>query len=292
MKKKHAYLILAHNEFPILRKLITLLDDNRNDIFIHFDKKVNNLPELFVNNARLFVLENRVDVRWADVSVVEAELNLFENAFHKNAYQYFHLLSGVDMPIKSQDEIHQFFDKHDGKEFIGYYQQDNKIEIKRKVKRFHIFPKSFRKNNGLINISKKLFRSLHLVLQEKLNIERNSGTNFKKGTQWVSLTSDFVELIIKKRKEIEKMYSNTFCPDEIFIQTFCWNSDFRGNIYNKQDEGLGCMRYIQWVDNQIIDWRSDDFDKLVSSPYLFARKFSSKDLNIVNLLVNHFSVNQ
>ena len=37
---KHAYLIIAHHEFDILNKLIQAIDDERNDIFIHFDKKV------------------------------------------------------------------------------------------------------------------------------------------------------------------------------------------------------------------------------------------------------------
>ena len=34
---KHAYLILAHNEFVILERLIQAIDDERNDIYIHFD---------------------------------------------------------------------------------------------------------------------------------------------------------------------------------------------------------------------------------------------------------------
>ena len=38
--KKHAYLIMAHNNFYVLNKLILLLDDERNDIYIHIDKKV------------------------------------------------------------------------------------------------------------------------------------------------------------------------------------------------------------------------------------------------------------
>ena len=37
---KHAYLIMAHNNFGILEKLLMLLDDQRNDIYIHIDKKV------------------------------------------------------------------------------------------------------------------------------------------------------------------------------------------------------------------------------------------------------------
>ena len=37
MEKRHAYLILAHKNFGQLRKLVELLDDPRNDIFIHVD---------------------------------------------------------------------------------------------------------------------------------------------------------------------------------------------------------------------------------------------------------------
>lgn len=35
MMKKHAYLIKAHHQFALLRKLLMLLDDERNDIYIH-----------------------------------------------------------------------------------------------------------------------------------------------------------------------------------------------------------------------------------------------------------------
>ena len=37
--KRHAYLILAHTNFGQLRKLLELLDDPRNDIFVHVDGK-------------------------------------------------------------------------------------------------------------------------------------------------------------------------------------------------------------------------------------------------------------
>ncbi len=37
---KHVYLILAHNEYPVLECLIKAIDDPRNDIYIHIDKKV------------------------------------------------------------------------------------------------------------------------------------------------------------------------------------------------------------------------------------------------------------
>ena len=31
---KHAFLIIAHNEYPVLEVLLSMLDDERNDIYI------------------------------------------------------------------------------------------------------------------------------------------------------------------------------------------------------------------------------------------------------------------
>lgn len=36
---KHAYLILAHKDDYCFRSLLQMIDDERNDIFIHMDKK-------------------------------------------------------------------------------------------------------------------------------------------------------------------------------------------------------------------------------------------------------------
>lgn len=36
--EKHAYLIMAHHELKLLKVLITLLDDVRNDIYLHVDR--------------------------------------------------------------------------------------------------------------------------------------------------------------------------------------------------------------------------------------------------------------
>ena len=36
---QHAFLIIAHNNFNQLKKLIKLLDANNHDIYIHIDKK-------------------------------------------------------------------------------------------------------------------------------------------------------------------------------------------------------------------------------------------------------------
>ena len=61
---KHAWLIIAHNEFKILETLISLLEDPAFDIFIHIDKKVKGIPSFLVPQDRLHIVEPRIDVRW------------------------------------------------------------------------------------------------------------------------------------------------------------------------------------------------------------------------------------
>ena len=145
---KHAYLILAHNEWRLLQTLIDCIDDERNDIYVHIDAKVKELPELKAQHSGLFVLKERADVRWAGFSMIEAEYLLFENAFLNRPYSYYHLLSGVDLPLKSQSEIHVFFTDNAGKEFIGYSLTEMTPMLVERMQRYHICSKHFRDPSG------------------------------------------------------------------------------------------------------------------------------------------------
>lgn len=276
---KHAYLILAHSQFELLSLLVQSLDDVRNDIYIHLDKKVGERPSLSTYWARLFWVDDPVDVRWGDVSVVEAELKLFASAHRGGSYTYYHLLSGVDLPLKSQDYIHEFFDKHQGKEFVGFSQEAGLAEsIIRKVQRRHLFADSFRETSGLKGMCKRIVRAVYIRLQELGSIKRNEGVRFAKGTQWVSVTDACVQgLLAYFDKEGLGMYQDTFCSDEIFLQTYLINSPLAGNIYDLEDEARGCLRHIGWAENKLADFTEQDLPALRRSQALFARKFNEKD---------------
>ena len=107
--KRHAYLIKAHHQFDLLEKLLRLLDDERNDIYIHIGVGVNYDRARFekcVKRSGIFFVYP-VKESWGGYSQIESELHLFEAAA-ENSYAYYHLLSGVDLPLKTQDEIHAF----------------------------------------------------------------------------------------------------------------------------------------------------------------------------------------
>jgi hypothetical protein len=135
---RHAYLITAHHQFEILEKLLILLDDPRNDIYIHIDSKVkefdfDRFAGILKYSSIFFV--PRIPVFWGGYSQIEATLILLRESAVKG-YDYYHFISGVDLPLKTQDHIHDFFDKHQGTEFVGF---EAPIMPERFYSRFQIY---------------------------------------------------------------------------------------------------------------------------------------------------------
>lgn len=270
---RHAYLILAHTDFEVLRQLVKASDDERIDMFIHFDSKVKALPELTTEKAGLFILKDRVDVRWADVSMVDAEFRLCEAALANGTYDYFHLLSGVDLPLRSVGSIDRFFTENAGREFIAYSQGDLEEMLDTRARFRHLFPRSFRKSS----IPARACRKAFLMLQKALGIRRNKDVEFRKGSQWFSITREMAEFFVSRKEQTMKMYGHSFCPDELVLQTLAWNSRFKERLWDTDSDARGCMRAISWKGSAITDWEDEDFPKLQESDAMFARKFSSSN---------------
>lgn len=60
---KHAFLIIAHADYEVLRVLVDMLDNKCCDIYIMIDKKAPLPTQLHVKYARLFMLKKRIDIR-------------------------------------------------------------------------------------------------------------------------------------------------------------------------------------------------------------------------------------
>lgn len=279
---KHAYCIIAHSEPRILKALIELIDDVRNDIYLLVDAKTD--ISIYSNIKPLFsqlIYVQRIDIRWGDISQVKAELILFEAAYNNGPYKYYHLLSGVDLPLKSQNYIHHFMDENAGKEFVGFAQgKMAEQDIFWKTRYYHFFL-PYRRSKKLLFRLLNMISKFCILFQKVLHIERTYSMELKKGANWVSITHDFCGYLLSKRVEILKTFKYVLCADEIFLQSILWNSDFRTRIYAFEDEFDSCMRDIDWERGAPYTWRESDFSYLKSSNKLFARKFSFKDMQIV-----------
>lgn len=132
---KHAFLIEAHSNRKQLEMLFSCLDYEENDIFIHIDKKSKGFEDLQDNNglkhSRLYIIPSQ-RVYWGGYSQVKIELELMKKAMETDDYERVHLISGVDLPLISQKEMHEYFEKHKNTEFVHYdYVNDPQIYKKR-----------------------------------------------------------------------------------------------------------------------------------------------------------------
>lgn len=286
---RHAYLIMAHNQFQQLKKLILLLDDSRNDIYVHVDAKSRDFDqEKFLNltkNAGLYFIK-RKKVTWGAYSQVRCELELLESAT-KKYHDYYHLLSGADLPIKNHDQIHAFFETNQGTEFLHVHEGVMETKNYRdRIKVYHILQELIgnKKSDSFVF---KIEWGL-LKLQDLLNVDRlkKSNLEFRKGTNWFSITHDLAQYVVSEAPQIQKMYKFTKCADEVFLHTLAWNSEFRDRIQSDS------KRLIDWKRGRPYTFRLVDFDALMSSPCFWARKFNETiDPKIVNQIFETLNIN-
>ena len=279
---KHAFLIIAHNEPEVLAALLRQLDDERNDIYLHIDARSTAMREQFAAyrplRAGFYLLPHPNAGCWGDISQVETELLLFDTAFGRGPYLYYHLLSGTDQVIKSQDYLYRFFERNAGKEFVHFWSGvGHEKDLRRKVSRYYIFTKHLKDKGTAVHRLTAPLRNGLLLLQKITGFRRRADWEFRKGSQWVSITHAFCQYLLNRKSEILARFAHTLCPDEIFVQTVLWNSDFRNNIACADDDMIrAAARAIDWQRGSPYVWQEADAAYLAECSAIFARKFSKK----------------
>lgn len=279
---RHAYLIAAHNEFAVLQKLVEALDDERNDIYIHFDKKVKALPELRCEKSGLYVLddESRVDVRWGSVSQIEMVLQLLEVS-QRDRYAYRHLISGVHLPLKSQDEIHRTFDALYPQNVLRLW-TTSPVEVAFKLQRYHFFLRNYKHRNPFVLRADQRLWQASLFAERKLHIHRNQGRVYRKSDVWCSLTEAVVNHLLANWASILKEYRYAFCADEYFVASEIFRHPGAFSLCDMQR--LLCVDFYR---ANPICYTADDYDRVMSSGCLFARKFTARHMDVVEKIVAH-----
>lgn len=287
---KHAYLIMAYDRWNQLEGLLRSLDDPRNDIFLHINVHSKDVPfETLKESIHLsaFFKLQRFPIYWGDYSITNCIIQSLKTILKTGQYDYIHLLSGLDLPIKSQDYIHEFFDLHIGQNFINTYPYGQyPVEWYRRVSFYNIGTKYFRNDNWIVRKCARGINRIAYKLQELLHIDRvkklcrEENIIIMGGATWFSITSEFASVLVEKEELIQKIFEkDTIFADECFVQTIAWPFGFEKTIFDSSKiykEGNGSLRLIDWNRGDPYVWKKDDINELLQSKCLFARKFDEK----------------
>lgn len=293
---RHAFLVMAHSEFKLLIKIIQMLDDDNNDIYIHIDKKSKNVPRDIICNAAKMshvYFYQEYKIFWGTYTQTECELFLLEEA-HKRGYDYYHLLSGADLPLVSQKTMQQFFEKHNGTEYVFMIEPTIDKKYYSWYSVYHPFQKYLRRSRcEMINKFFWILDEFVVKLQLAVGLDRVKDNTiiFQKGANWFSITNQFAEYVLSKKEWISKVFSCTRSSDEMFLQTVLINSPYFENLvypHFENQDGYKNIRYIDWKRGSPYTFRKDDFSELIESNCLFARKFSqTSDPEIIDKIFDY-----
>lgn len=279
---RHAYLIMAHHNFTQLYRLISFLDSSDADIFLHVDKKAAGFQERqavqLCKYSTLTLLPRR-SLAWGGDSLIKCEIALIKAAL-SGKYDYYHLISGDDIPLRPLAQIHGFFDANLGKEFVSInWEATNKpnSDIYNRIRQYHVFQNYVgRGSNGMKHFVWKLQLILN-KLQTKAKIDRCRNLPFRlgKGSQWFSITHAFAEYTVRNYESVlKKPFFYSVGSDELLIQTTMVNAP----KFLEQRYEEGNLRLIDWSRSadgcSPYTFTSEDYDMLMQSGKLWARKVS------------------
>lgn len=217
-----------------------------------------------------------ISVSWGDISICDAEISLYSAVInsHKN-YDRIHLLSGLDFPLKSQNEIHDFFDCHQDEEFIDLRTD---INFEKRMKYYYFFLRESR-GNKLLTFIRRLSLFPQLLFVNRL---KKSPLKFAFGSNWTSLTLRALNEIVSVYRKNRKLFLFTSCSDEHFQQMILLSN---GSFHFSK---LGNVRYIDWSQRLCSPkvLINDDYSNLMKSQCMFARKFDmQEDFTIIKKII-------
>ncbi len=277
-----AHLIITYTNPLQTERMIRRMQHPGFDFYIHVDKKMDISSHLFLSKIpNVYLIQDRVTVVWAGYNTVEATMRSVKEIFSTGRkYDYVHLMSGQDYPIKTAQHIYDFFVANNGKEFLEFEHFDDWAdEAYPRIREYHLtnyhFPGRY--------YFQWLLNKLLPTRKSPLKMEYYGASMF-----W-ALTSDCLQYIVDlvdKNARFRRFLQLTWGSDEFLFQTLVLNSLFKANVVNDnllfldRDKGAPHPNVLT----------SSHLSNLLASNKLFARKFDlSKDKLVMDSLDGHLN---
>lgn len=277
---RHAYLIMAHHNFEQLFRLMQFLDSTETDIYLHVDRKAAGYDVSRIRKvcrlSHVFLMP-RKKLAWGGSSLTKCEIAMLRKAL-PGKYDYYHLISGDDIPLRPLTEIHEYFDVKAGEEFISINREaTSKPGIYGRIRQYYLFQNLVGRRGTGLNAFVWELQLILVNIQKKLGIDRCRDFSLRlgKGSQWFSVTHRFAEYVVRLYDtELKRRFAFSTASDELLMQTAILNSpEFLLHLSPN-----GNMRLIDWSRSadgcSPYTFTAEDYDMMMHSGKLWARKVS------------------
>ncbi len=285
-----AYIILAHKNPRQLLQLITRLDDNKSEFFLHIDKK-SDLTQFraVVDYGSNVHLVQRELTNWGGFGLVKATLNALEMIREYKIFDRVILLSGQDYPIKNNGFINRFFKTTPASIFLEYTAIPD-------YNRWHTTGGMYRINKyffGLKTYQRYAAKALNLGSKFLPALQRKIPNGLKPyaGSQWWTIDNyalNYILNYIKDNPVYTAFHKYTFAPDEVYFHTILLNSTDERIVTKISNNNLMYARWLHATSSHPEIVSKHSVEELVYSSDLFARKFEQEaDTEVFDQINTH-----
>lgn len=234
---KQAILITAHRDFEQLIDLIKMFDENFN-IYIHIDKKSKlnkDTREEILRLSNMKYLTSKYKVNWVGLNHLRAIILLSKRALTDSENVFFHLITGQDYPIKTNQYLRDFVLKKSNLNYLEYFKMPASCWKNGGMDRLHYY------NTYDLFDAKNSWNRILIYriqgIQRRLNLKRSidfSQELYGGSTYW-SLSKSTLQYVINYTNQnplFFKRFRYTFCAEEIYFQTIIMNSEYANHVIN------------------------------------------------------------
>jgi hypothetical protein len=260
-----AHLIITYTNPAQTERMIRRMWHADFDFYIHVDAK---LPvsshAALIQIPNVYLIKNRIKVRWAGFSTVQATLNsLKEILAGGKEYDFISLMSGQDYPIKPVTYMQQFFAARKGKLLLKYraFEGDWEEAVAR-INQYHFTDFSFRGRY-------LLERLINFVLRRTAP----AGMKFYGSSMFWAITPEAASYVIKRvegDRQLKRFFLFAWGTDEFLFQTLLLNSPFSSQVVNEN-----CHFYLHApnIPNPEV-LTMERLPAIIASDRIYARKFN------------------
>lgn len=290
MGKNHAFLVIAHKQPLLVKRIVERLQSNNHYFFIHIDK---NNKEFDAFKSALNAIDNvvfieRMEVYHGGISLVDCELELLKSSFDFDVkIDYYHLISGQDYPLVSNNVFDAFFESNEKSYMLFDSDSDSQ---KWQSSKYHTRVNLWYLNTTNSSLA-KCARKLRIPQLLGILVPRKKIPNLTGGWQWFSWHRSVVDYVLKyvnENADYYKRFNHTYLIDELFFHTILNNKFDKLKI-----EKNNSLRYVSWKPNRPILEKHRpyilselDFDLVSNSDAFFCRKIqlpeSEKLLDLID----------
>jgi len=132
------------------------------------------------------------------------------------------------------------------------------------------------------------------IRKRKYIVENGYLLSIYGGSQWFNIPRNCAEYLLDRMNDsiLRRYFRTSFAPDEMFVQTIIFNSEYKNNVIDCFEDGIypglekiTFSHYIEYKGGQKI-FKLTDYDKLIKSKKMFCRKVktgvSDELLNKIN----------